>query len=295
MLDQLRQIAIFAKTIECGSFVKAASALQLSPSVVSHHIAQLEKQLGVALIYRSTRKLSLTSDGKKLLASAQQMTKSGEEFINLAVNNNAELIGHLNITLPALMAKSALCKQIGDFVKLNPNVSLNMDFSDTQREMIKDGIDFAIRMGRLRDSNLKVRKLFDMERQLVVSAEISKQLTSIKSPKDLENEQWIEFSAVGLRYEFQHKTGEKITITPDSQIATNSIYAIQHFVQNSHGIAVLPKFIADEAKGKEKIVYILRDWQLEPISVYAVWPSNTPKHSLTKRLIDFLLSRNLYI
>jgi DNA-binding transcriptional LysR family regulator len=295
MLDQLRKIAIFAKTVECGSFVKAASALQLSPSVVSHHIAQLEKQLGVALIYRSTRKLSLTSEGEKLLASAQKMTGSAEEFINLAVSNDSALMGHLNITLPAFMAKSVLLKQIGNFIKLNPNISVNMDFSDTRREIIEDGIDLAIRMGTLHDSNLKVRKLFEMERSLLMSAEFSKRLTTLKSPRDLVGEHWIEFSAVGLRYTFKNKTGKQITINPDSQIGTNSIYANLQLVRNSNGIGVLPKFIVEEEKANKKLVHVLTNWQLAPISVYAVWHSNAPRNGLTKKLVEFLLSKNTYL
>ena len=114
--------------------------------MVSHHIAQLEKQLGVALIYRSTRKLSLTSQGEKLLVSAQEMTRAGEAFVNHAVENNAQLTGHLNITLPAFMVDSILFKHIADFVKLNEHVSINVDFSDSQRELIAEGIDLAIRI-----------------------------------------------------------------------------------------------------------------------------------------------------
>ncbi|MGH1542991.1 MAG: LysR family transcriptional regulator [Arenicella sp.] len=294
MLDQLRQIAIFAKTIECGSFAKAASALQLSPSVVSHHVSQLEKRLGVALIYRSTRQLSLTSDGEKLLKYAQEMTHSAEEFINLAANNDYQLMGHLNVTLPAFMAKSDLIKHIGDFIKLNPNISIKMDFSDNQRKIIEDGIDLAIRMGNLKDSNLKARKLCDMDRLLVVSKNLLKNLPPHKSPRDLENEQWIEFSPVGLKYVFKNASGKEIKIHPRSKIATNSIYATLQLIRNSNGIGVLPKFIVDKEKQEANLIHTLKSWQLLPISVYAIWPSNTPANGLTKKLIEFLLSKNVY-
>ncbi len=295
MLDKLRQIAIFAKTVECGSFVKAASVLQLSPSVVSHHIAQLEKQLGVALIYRSTRKLSLTSDGEKLLKSAQKMTGSAEEFINLAVGNNSELIGHLNITLPAFMAKSELVKLIGDFIKLNPNISIKIDFSDNQRKIIEDGIDLAIRMGKLHDSTLKARKLFEMKRCVAASVQLADQITTTKSPKNLEKEQWIEFSAVGLRYDFENKNGEKVTINPHSSIAVNNLYATIELVKNSNGISVLPKFLVDNENTNDEIAILLSRWQLPPISAYAVWPANTPKDGITKKFIEFIVSKNAYL
>ena len=294
MLDQLRQIAIFAKTVECGSFIKAAKTLGLSPSVVSHHIAQLEKQLGVALIYRSTRKLSLTSEGEKLLVSAQKMTGYAEEFINLAVNNDAQLIGNLHITLPAFMAKSVLTQHIGEFSKQNPGVSMKVDFSDTRREMIQDGIDLAIRVGKLSDSNLKARKLFEMGRCVAASEDLAKRLPVPASPNDVANEPWISFSAINLRYELTHKSGDMVTITPQSQLTVNNLYAILELVKNSNGIAVLPDFIANEEKAKNTLVSLLKGWELSPLGVYAIWPPNTPKDGLTKRLVNFLQTKNAF-
>lgn len=289
MLDQLRQIAIFAKTIECGSFSKAASVLNLSPSVVSHHISQLEKQLGVALIYRSTRKLSLTSQGEKLLASAQAMTRAGEQFVNHAVENNAQLTGSLNITLPAFMADSILFKHISDFVKINKHVSVSIDFSDSQRELIADGIDLAIRIGTLRDSNLKARKLFEMERCVVASKEIVDNLPARPSPKDLENEAWVGFSVVGLRYAFKNKVGKRITIHPNSRTNVNNINAVKKLVKNGNGIGVLPTFVIKKGE-KGAFVQLIKDWQLAPLGVYALSPANTPKDALSKKLIEYLLS-----
>jgi DNA-binding transcriptional LysR family regulator len=296
MLDQLRQIAIFAKTVECGSFVKAAATLELSPSVVSHHIAQLEKQLGIALIYRSTRKLSLTSDGERLLEAAQKMAGSAEEFINLAVNNDAQLMGSIHITLPAFMAKSVITKQLGDFVKLNPNINMRLDFTDTRREVIQDGIDLAIRAqpGSLSDSNLKARKLYTIERCVVASSGLAKRLSSYKTPTDLEKEPWISFSAVGLRYSFTHKTGKQVTINARSQLVINNLYAVLELIKNGNGIGVLPAFIANEEKANNSLVTLLKSWHLAPINVYAIWPPNTPKDGLTKKLVTFLCNKTAY-
>lgn len=289
MLDQLRQIAIFAKTIECGSFSKAASALNLSPSVVSHHITQLEKQLDVALIYRSTRRLSLTSEGEKLLASANNMTRAAEDFVNQAMRHNAEIAGHLNITLPAFIEGSPLLKRIGDFLKINENVSITMDFTDTQREIIGDGIDLAIRVGELQDSSLKARKLFEIQRHVLVSKAFHDNLSLPLSPKDLESQSWVGFSVVGLRYMFKNKAGKSITIHPASRVNVNSVGAVKQLVANGNGIGVLPGSIF-EYDEDEQLIPLLDDWRLTPLGVYAVSPANTPKDALSKKLVEFLLS-----
>ncbi|MCG9554509.1 LysR family transcriptional regulator [Vibrio sp. Isolate31] len=152
MLNQLRQIVIFAKTVEHGSFRKAAKALHLSPSVVSHHIAKLEEQLGVALLYRSTRKISLTSDGETLLVSAHAMIEAAEDFLNVATKQSAQLMGELSVALPAVLQRTDFVNHIGAFAQLHPNVNIRLDFSDLQRDLVKDGIDVAIRMGSLEDA-----------------------------------------------------------------------------------------------------------------------------------------------
>ncbi|MEM9140585.1 MAG: LysR family transcriptional regulator, partial [Pseudomonadota bacterium] len=152
MLDQLRQIAIFAKTVDHGSFRAAARALDISPSVVSHHVTQLEERLGTALLYRSTRKLSVTEDGKRLLSNAHVMIDAAEAGLTAIADRGRALSGVLHVTVPAVLARSALVDRIAGFSRDHPNVHLMLDFSDARREVIGGGIDVAIRMGWLSDS-----------------------------------------------------------------------------------------------------------------------------------------------
>src|ERR1700722_10596823 len=103
MLNELRLMAIFARTLELGSFRKAALELNLSPSVVSHHIAELEKRLGVALLYRSTRKLSATAEGKHLFESAKTMLLAAEQGIEAIRMSAHEPRGNLSLTIPQIL------------------------------------------------------------------------------------------------------------------------------------------------------------------------------------------------
>ena len=144
MIDRLRQMAIFAKTIDHGSFRGAARELRLSPSVVSHHISQLEESLGVALIYRSTRKLTLTPEGHRLLAATHKMLEAVEgELADLSVSATAPS-GELRVTIPSVLSHSHFTAQIASFSKAYPRIKLLLDFSDTRRALIDDGFALPI-------------------------------------------------------------------------------------------------------------------------------------------------------
>ena len=130
MIDLLRQMAIFAKTIDHGSFRGAARELKLSPSVVSHHISQLEEHLGVALIYRSTRKLTLTREGERLLLAARNMLEAVEsELLELSLSGK-EPSGELRITLGSILSQSQLTDIIADFSMTYPRIKIVLDYSD---------------------------------------------------------------------------------------------------------------------------------------------------------------------
>ena len=288
MLNKLRQIAIFSKTVEHGSFRKAAAALHLSPSVVSHHIAKLEEELGVALLYRSTRSLSLTSEGETLLVSAQAVIDAAEEFLSTATHEKAQLIGELTVSLPAVMARSALVNNIGDFAKLHPNVILQLDFSDTPRDIIRDGVDIAIRMGFLTDSNLKATKLLDVERSAVASANYIKSKPNRITLEEVETWDWIELSQIGLNNIFVFPEGSKQTFKPKSSLRVNSAFAMQEFVLNDNGVAVLPTYLTEQEVANGNLVYVLPEFDIRKIGVYAVWPPNAPKGGLTNRFVEHL-------
>ena len=227
MINQLRALAVFAKTVDYGSFRLAAQDLQLSPSVVSHHISQLEEQLGVALLYRSTRKLSLTRDGEHLIGAARAMVKAAEDGIALILDQTAELSGTLHVTAPAVLTRSPISERISLFMNAYPNVHLSIDYTETPRDVIADGIDVAIRMSRLRDRSLKARKLYDVELVLLATRSYLKSKASPRSPKDLEEWDWLKLTPVPLRPVFRGASKKRIALRPSPRLsATRSPNAV---------------------------------------------------------------------
>ena len=289
MLDQLRQIAIFAKTVDHGSFRAAAKALGISPSVVSHHIAQLEDQLGTALLYRSTRKLSVTEDGKRLLADAQAMIAAAESGLQAVANRGREPSGVLRVTVPAVLAQSTLVDRIAQFSAAYPRVQLVLDFSDMRREVIDAGIDVAIRMGWLKDSSLKARKLYDVRRALVASKTYIATRPKPSSPLDLADWDWLELSPVRLRPEFSRTGQRAIQIKPSPRISVNDANAIYRLAKANAGLAIVPEFLTHADVREGTMIQLFPEWELASVGVFAVWPPNAPKNSLTTFFVDSLV------
>ena len=289
MIDRLRQMAIFAKTIDHGSFRGAARELRLSPSVISHHISQLEDSLGVALIYRSTRKLSLTPEGHRLLAAAHKMVEAVEgELADLSVSATAPS-GELRVTLPSVLSHSHFTEQIAAFSKAYPRIKLLLDFSDTRRALIDDGFDIAIRMGPKAKSSATSRKLFSVERKLVGSAEYLSSQPVPDDPKDLVGWDWLALTPVhSAPIAFSKAGGNRESVKPEPQVFANDAQALYRLARAGAGLAIVPDFLADADLASGLMQNVLPDWELNAIEVFADWPANAPKHGLVHLLLDAL-------
>jgi DNA-binding transcriptional LysR family regulator len=159
MIDDIRYLIVFAKIAEAGSISGGAEALGLTTATASAHLSKLEKNLGCALLYRNTRKLSLTHDGANLLETAKSMLALYEQGVIEFKQRSISTANKLTVSLPAVFLKSAFTRHLADFIKRHPGILLNISYSDTRRDIIADGIDVAFRIGELPDSSLKARHL----------------------------------------------------------------------------------------------------------------------------------------
>lgn len=292
MIDELRALAIFATVVEEGSFRSASQTLKLSPSVVSHHVAQLEERLGVTLLYRSTRRLSLTHEGEQLFASAKAMISAAEQGFNSIAHQATEPSGKLTITIPALLTRSPLVKDIADFAIAFPKVSFSMSFTDIQQDIIKEGIDLAIRMGSLKDSALKSKKLFNMQRTLVAAPAIMTHQKLPKRPQDLMTWDWIGLKMRPHMKTLIHQTtGKSVDIDFKPRIIADSVDAVCQLAVAGCGLATPPTFLVAEQIKHHHLIEPLPAWRPDPIPVYALWPPNVSKESLPFKLIRFLEER----
>lgn len=281
MIDQLRQIAILAKTIDHGAFRGAARELRLSPSVVSHHISQLEEHLGVALIYRTTRKLTLTNEGIRLLNKTRPLLEAVEgELTDLATSASAPS-GELRMTISSVLSQSTFTDRIADFVKAYPRIQLFIDFSDTRRGIIDSQLDFAIRMRIDGENSATTRKLFQMERHLVAAPSFLDSKAAYNEPNDLMDWDWLMLKQTeGQAVHFKPTQGAEQIIKPSARLLTNDVQALYRMALKGCGLAIVPEFLAEKGVQKGLLRYVLPDWTLPSLTVYAEWPANAPKHGL---------------
>lgn len=288
MIDDLRAIAIFAKVAEAGSFSAAGRALQLSTSVVSHHVKALETRHSVSLFHRSTRALSLTGEGKKLLDSARRMVEAAEEGLDAIADVSADPAGALRLTMPAFLTGSAQESAIWEFARRYPNVAVTLYSSDRQINLVAEGFDLAIRLGMMSDSALKSRKIGTFERCLVAAPSY---LASIKRPvvpNDLAGCDFVLLEMLPDKFVLR-RGSEEFTVQPEqSQVLVNSIGGARSAVLAGLGVQKLPISEISDDLAAGRLVRILPEWSVPTLNIYAVWPSSNHRSSLIKLLLDFL-------
>ncbi|WP_282608671.1 LysR family transcriptional regulator [Pelagibius sp. Alg239-R121] len=288
MIDDLRAIAIFAESIRQGSFRGAAKKLKLSPSVVSYHVSELEKSVGTALIYRSTRKLSLTHEGQRLYGHALNMLTSAEQGLSEIFSNGNELRGKLTIAATSALMRSPLNEQIAAFHKLHPKVVLNISYSDIRQDLIAGGIDLAVRAGQMEDSSLKTRRIGQIQRRLVCTPAYINGRTSPKRPQDLETWNWIRLEMMPGFRTLRKPGRPPVQVRQNGSICVDSAEAMTQLCLQGLGLATPPDYLVDREIAAGALIAVLPDWSVDPMPLYAVWPDNVAANNNTKALVEYL-------
>jgi DNA-binding transcriptional LysR family regulator len=289
MFNHLRGIYIFNKAVEVGSFRATAQALNLSPSVVSYHISRLEKECNVALFYRSTRRLTLTSVGKRIFERVQPLIRGVESELDILSTGIEQPAGELLITVPAGFSRGFITRQIANFSNQYPNIKLSIRYSDQHEDIIANGIDLAIRGGAMKDSSLMSRKIFSLERKLVASPEFVKSTESLKSPLDLAALNWIWHEATPNSRTFKHtRSGRSHKIKMNPVMIVDNGDALCNMAMEGLGLITVPTYLMGEFLESGRLLEVLPDWKLDPFVIHAVWPKNSPRSGITSRFVDYL-------
>lgn len=289
MIDDYRGLAVFVAVVDAGSFSAAARRMKLSTSVVSHHVSKLEAKVGTPLFHRSTRSLSLTSDGEKMVDAARRMVAAGEEAIDALAAEQDQPVGQLRVSLPAFGSDTPLHHALWAFARAHPLVTLSLNHSDQPVNLVRDGFDMAIRLGVLADSSLKSRKIGTFQRALVASPAYLQDRRPIETLDDLVSQKFVSVSILPKRITL-YREGETVAFVPDHYaIEVDTIMAAVAAVRAGIGIFHLPKgeINADLASGD--LIEVFPKWQLAELGVYAIWPDLGPRKQLTQRLLNFLV------
>ncbi|MFL9753993.1 LysR family transcriptional regulator [Vibrio cyclitrophicus] len=290
----LNAVTVFTQVVDCGSFTQAAETLNMTKSTVSRKLAELEQHLGVRLITRLTRSLLLTPEGERFYQSSIQMHEIMSQA-ELEVSANQDLIrGPLNVVLPVELGHQVLAKYIHSFLKEHPNVTLNLELTNREVDIISEGIDLYAQIGELVDSSLVSRYLTTSKRVLVASPEYLEQFGDIKTPTDLKSPfrliEVVNKAARLPKWHLQLEDGESILIELPCQLRVNTITACLTACVDGLGIAVLPEFICRDHFQTGKLVRLLPEYDMPEVSVSLVYADRQLMPKRKKVFIDYLLT-----
>jgi DNA-binding transcriptional LysR family regulator len=278
-MTDLNSLIIFAEIAEASSFSEAARRLKMPTSTVSRRIADLEKQLGVRLIDRSTRGLRLTDVGSELLEHARRTVELGEAIDNIASNHLSKISGTLRLSAPPSISDSLLVPLIGAFQSSYPDVRIQIFISEQFVDHIADGIDLAFRVGgRLGDSSLIARKILTYRHQLVASSEYLKKSKPPQTPGDLLGHRLFCFLRRGKpenTWTFSHVDGkDKKTITFQPLVCMNDYAGLAYALLTGAGIGDLPPIVQPQLLRDRQLIEVMPKWRLRTVNLWLVHLGN---------------------
>jgi DNA-binding transcriptional LysR family regulator len=282
-------MAIFARVVDEGTFRAAAKAVGLAPSRISETVSELEDFLGVTLLYRTTRKITLTNEGRMFYARVADMLRSAENGLNEINALSLEPVGALRASMPAYMSSSSLATTIAEFSRRHPQVALSLSFTDQRMDLLNDGFDVNIRVGWLDDSSMMSRKLGESDRALVVGAQYAATRPPPVHPSDMEDWDWIRYKHRSEYTSLTGPNGETIKLLGQTRLEVDSIDALYHFTCQNLGATVLPEHLAARGEETGTLVRLFPEWGLVPLGYYAVWPDTSRRENLTLLFVRFLV------
>ncbi|PKF63777.1 transcriptional regulator [Psychromonas sp. psych-6C06] len=285
--DQLKSMVVFAQVIEQGTLTGAAKRIGLSRAVVSYHIKKLEAHLGIKLINRSTRTLSLTEAGSEYYQHCRSIAESASAANQQIENLKHDPVGTLKITCPVNVGLQTIVPALNEFRKIYPKIELDLLLTDEVINIMKEGIDLAIRGAPLPDSGLQATKLSTLSTCLCAAPSYFERNLIPKHPTDLINHQWVIYKLTSTTLEL-FKGSRSFSIEMKGTIKTNNAAARTAFVEGGHGLARIPSYDAIPKIQQGTLVSVLDDYSMNDINVYGVFPPGSTDSKKLRLLLDYL-------
>jgi DNA-binding transcriptional LysR family regulator len=276
----------FVAVAETGSFSMAAARLGVARAQVSKRVAALEQSLGVRLLNRTTRRVSLTGPGTEFLGRSQRILAEYEEATSALSSLQAEPRGKLKISAGVSFGIRRLAPVLAAFAKAHPRLAVELVLNDRYVDPVEEGFDVCLRIGRLADSSLMSRRLTTIRGMICASPDYLARRGEPRWPADLTDH-------CGLHYGYQ-TSGTKwrllgpdpVTIELPTAFSANNGDALLAAAQAGQGVVNLPTFILDEAIRDGSLVPILPGWRPEPTALHLIWPGNRLMPAKLRHFVD---------
>ena len=274
-MDELKRIGVFTKVVQASSFSEAARQLGLAKSAVSKQVSLLEQEVGVRLLNRTTRKLSLTEAGSLYYRHCEQIVDRAEIALNELRQYQHQPTGTLRVASSIDFGTEELVPIIAELRSLYPLLKVELLLENRIVNMVEEGIDLTVRLGWLQDSNLVAKKLCDSPMITFAAPEYLARQGTPQTPEDLLRHEWIGLSLMPtpLRWHYKHRTTGKVaSVQVNSGLKSNAAGGTVAMALAGLGITALAKVGITPYLDSGKLMPILQDYELEPLGIYAVYP-----------------------
>lgn len=292
-MNILTLMETFSVVVETGSFTAAADKLGLSKSFISKQISVLEVDLGTRLLYRTTRKLSLSDEGGQFYKHCKLIMADAENARAEVIDSQGAPRGKIRITMPQSLIISGFGQLLIDFQLQYPEIDLEVIASGRIENLVEEGIDIALRVGQLEDSSLISRRLADCTFQVVASPEYIEKHGSPSQPADLMQHNCLIYgdSKINRGWPFSSPSGESITIKAKGNLISNDGGLIVNGMLNGLGIGFGPSFLFKDHVEKGRLILLLKEYYQAPTAISALYPLNRNLSRRIRLLIDYLSER----
>jgi DNA-binding transcriptional LysR family regulator len=286
---RLDDVGVFVTVVEQGSFVQAAMRLDMPTSTVSRRISELETALEIKLLERTSRKLRVTERGQQLFEQCLPLVKTMRHQVDTLTKSRNQLAGKISVTAPTYLGNVILSPWLCEFLAQHKDIELELKLSNQFEDLIDEGIDLAIRIGPLRDSQFVAQYLFTPHYGLYASRMYLQNHGPITQPEDLHSHDVLAMAHQNAKLTLVDGGGGEHTINTTTRMKCSDIDMARQTAINGLSIACLPLISAQTQQNRDGLVRVLDQYEITPVrDVYAVYPSRKHLSAKTRLLIDFL-------
>lgn len=289
-MDHFNAIPYFIAVVEQQGFSSAAQALGVSKSAISKRITQLESHLGVRLLHRTTRKISLTEAGSRYYEYAAKANAAARNAEDAVSQLQGEPQGKLKINAPMSFGLMHITQLIPEFLLRYPKISVDLVMDDKSVDLVEQGFDVAIRNGELEDSSLIARRLAPLHSIICASPEYLDHYGHPKSPSELSTHNCLLFSYSTNKDVWQfNRCDEQVTIQVSGNYRVNNSEGLREAVIKGLGIARLPSFVAGDALRDGRLINVFPEYRMPSKNVYALYPERNYLPAKVRAFLDFAI------
>lgn len=292
-MDRSAEMTAFVRSVDTGGFSAAARELALTPSALSKLVTRLEDRLGARLLQRTTRRLHLTPEGEAFYLRARRILAEMDEAEAEVLQSASRPQGLLRLHCGTAFGMHQLAPAIPDFLERHPGVHLDLTINDQPPAAVEEGIDLAIRIGQLDESSMVARRICNLQRVICAAPSYLARHGTPRTPDDLHQHNclWITSLPVLRRWPFDTDDGIRVVHIDGNVVANNAETVLQLTVAGL-GITRLTDVIVGDAIQRGELVPILTDWHhVEPIPLFATYPSGRHLSPKVRAMVDFLVER----